>query len=356
MLQPVRPSSGRMTPTPPPMSVEDDATPGPSGAGPDESDASRPASGRPLSSIRRGPKRGRRAHPEGGASAAAKRARAELEDGNGAASAALAQLKVLCQSRGIEIKETLYTLLDSCLEEQKPGLINKLICFFQHVDAQRVKNTHAITSMMGQSTVGRSIRQLLAMSDADIAWIAGHQHLRSISSICCNKGVPPKAKVEGFLSQPCLRKGNEVDVQILRMVSSIYSNRGFPDNYAPMAELLALPALCVDGKPDPRLLGFLSAMCSNKGLPKIADVTSLLALDCLKSAGKINPELLSAVSSICTGKGLPDPARVNELLTQEKMQKGGKTDPTVLVAIAKIYAGCGMPRVRKCKLCWLCRA
>ena len=343
MLQPVRPSGGRTTPPSPPVSMEDDAVPGPSGAGPNESDAGRAASGTPLSSIRRGPKRGRRAHPAGGAAAAAKRARTELEDGNGAASAALAQFKMLCKSRGIEIKETLYTLLDSCLEEQKPGLINKLICFFQHVDTQRVKNTHPITSMMGQSRVGRSIRQLLEMSDADVAWMASHPHLRSISSICCNKGVPAKAKVESFLAQPCLHKGGALDAQLLRMVSSIYTSKGLPDSCTALAELLALPVLCAHGRPNLKLVGTLSTMCSTKGLPEITDVINLLALDCLKSGGKVDQELLSIVASICAGKGLPDSARVQELLTHGKLQKGGKVDVSVLRALNRMYGGRGMP-------------
>ena len=338
MLRPVRPSVGQTPPALPPVLAGDDAVPGPSGVNPDAVDVRAPGGGQA-----RGRKFTRRPHPVGGAAAAAKRARIELTGSRSAASVDFARLKMLCDSRGIEVKETLYTLLDSCLEEQKLGLINKLICFFAHVDPQRVKNTSSITSMMGQSATGRSIREFLRMSDADIAWFASHEHLRSISSICCNKGMPAKAQVENFLSQSWLREGGQVNVQILRAVSSICNGKGFSGNYAPIAELLALPALCVDGRPDHKLLSSLSLMCRGKGAPVATGVTSLLALDCLRPDGKVDPELFSAVSLICSSKGLPDSGRVNELLTLEILQKDGKTDSAVLRAIARMCAGRGIP-------------
>ncbi len=333
MLRPIRPSTGQTPPPQPSVSAEDDAVPGPSGV------SSAGLDGRASSeSLARGRKFTRRPHPAGGSAAAARRARTEL-----AGNVDFIRLKTVCDSKGIEIKETLYTLLDSCLEEQKLGLINKLICFFTHVDPQRVKSTSPITGMMGQSATGRSIRAFLMMSDADIAWVASHEHLRSISSICGNKGMPAKAQVENFLLQPWLYEDGQVNVQLLRLISSIYNGRGFPENYAPIAELLALPALCVDGKPDQQLLGSLSLMCRAKGVPAVGSLNSLLALDCLRSDGKVNPELFGAVASICHNKGLPDPAKVRELFTQELLQKNGKTDLAVLRVIARMCAECGIP-------------
>ena len=334
------PTTRPNSPPPPGPPSDDDTVPGPSTANPDSFDVQRAAVSRVLAAGQSpGRKRGREALTGGGAAAATKRARMELETtADSELTRAMQRLKDLCQRKNIVIKDSLYRLLGCCPDNIKVLFIEKLLHYFAHAHPQ-IKDTVSISSFMGVAAAANNIKRFVGLDNDAIAWFAGSGHLKSISSMCSSRGLPERAAVERFLALPCLQQGGVIDTQILKSISSIFCGKGIP-GADQTAELLSLPILQCDGEIDRQLLAAISAMCSGKRFPKPEHVTRLLSLPCLRvggaESGAIDHKRLSSVASMSLRSGLPDPEKVEKLLALSGLHTGGDVDQHILSSISNM--------------------
>ena len=68
--------------------------------------------------------------------------------------------------------------------------------FFSVVDAQQIKNTRCLTSMLNTKT---QIQQFAKEHEDNIRSVAASPYLRQISSMCNGRGIPTAEEVNDFV-------------------------------------------------------------------------------------------------------------------------------------------------------------
>ena len=348
------------------LSAEDGATPGPSGLGAGRAQGAGP---------KQAQKRKSTAEAHGKESAREALMHPELP---AAVREAVLALEKICQERNIDIKGTLYSLINSCPNNVKVPFVQKCSHYFALVEG--VKSTSSLTSMFERD----SARQRIAFSDtsdANIARIAQCGHVQAVTVMSESKGFPSSSAVRKLLTHPGLTSGGQLDMDLFKPIVTMYARRGIPEMEA-VTELLAMDVFKTAGVFNPKLLqaiatmhgrrcfpaeadvvaflalhclktsdqtldwdklSGLATMCRGRGLPHKDAVTKLLAMPCFQKEGRFNAKLFGSIASLCDRKGLPTPGQITEFLSSKALQKNNNVDPTLLTCVSSINRGRGLP-------------
>ena len=345
MIPPINPRTGRATTSHSSSPATEQDNPRPSGSNPQPPGADGfAATQSTLRSILTSAQHSsrRRQHqgeePEG---SAARRARlaspADIAE-------AMRQLTNCCTNRGLTVKDTLSKLVDKCADADKLQFIQKLICYFSHIN-DVVSNTATITNMLGDrknDQAARFIAAFMNFSDAEIGQVASSPFIKSISAMCHGRGFPHPQAVAELLAVEGLRIDGVISPCMVSCISSMCCDKGVPSQES-VTSLLTLPILRQGTQVNLQLLRPIASMCHGRGIPSKETVAALLALPILCHDGQVNLQLLRSIGAICHGKGIPAHNAVQELLSLDSLQFGGQPDPEMLEAISVITASKGIP-------------
>ena len=260
-------------------------------------------------------------------------------------SEATKQLFEHVKSKNIKIKKSLYTLLAKVNRENLPTFCDKAAIFFGSLTTS-IKDTGCLTSMLGNRK--KHIRDFIEREDNELAYLAGLDTLRALSSMNNGKGLPDQATVKAMLNWAVWTVDGQFSMALFRALSSMNNGKGLPDQ-AKVKAMLDWAVWTVDGQFSMELFRALSSMNNGKGLPDEATVKAMLDWPVWKVDGQFSMELFRALSSMNSGKGLPDEATVKAMLDWAVWKVDGQFSMELFRALSSMNRSKGLPDQAKVK-------
>ena len=254
-------------------------------------------------------------------------------------SEATKQLFEHVKSKNIKIKKSLYTLLAKVNRENLPTFCAKAAIFFGSLTAS-IKDTGCLTSMLGNRK--KHIRDFIEREDSELAYLAGLDTLRALSSMNNRKGLPDQATVKAMLDWALWKVDGQFSMALFRALSSMNHGKGLP-NQAKVQAMLNWAVWTVDGQFSMELFRALSSMSHGKGLPDEAKVKAMLDWAVWKVDGQFSMELFRALSSMNSSRGLPDQAKVKAMLDWPVWTVDGQFSMELFRALSSMSNGKGLP-------------
>ena len=254
-------------------------------------------------------------------------------------SEATKQLFEHVKSKNIKIKKSLYTLLAKVNRENLPTFCAKAAIFFGSLTAS-IKNTGCLTSMLGYRK--KHIRDFIEREDNELAYLAGLDTLRALSSMNNGKGLPNQATVKAMLDWALWKVDGQFSMELFRALSSMNNGKGLPDE-ATVKAMLDWAVWKVDGQFSMELFRALSSMNNGKGLPDEATVKAMLDWAVWKVDGQFSMELFRALSSMNSSRGLPDEAKVKAMLDWTVWTVDGQFSMELFRALSSMHSSRSLP-------------